>query len=174
MTTYIRDCSFLMGEEGWWNSTGSSCSTWWLPFFIRNFVGAPPPHLCLKLIEMTAPPPPKKEQEKEKKERVEDKESEKWLSLLFPSETFDLVCFYAFLHFTGTELPFRVRRSRDMLPRENLNFLNVTEECWFFCILVGWLPSPKNCRSFLVTPPLKPYFSHAPTQIPPAPLPPTW
>ena len=134
----------------------------------------PPPHLCLKLIEMTAPPPPKKEQEKEKKERVEDKESEKWLSLLFPSETFDLVCFYAFLHFTGTELPFRVRRSRDMLPRENLNFLNVTEECWFFCILVGWLPSPKNCRSFLVTPPVKPYFSHAPTQIPPAPLPPTW
>ena len=29
------------------------------------------------------------------------------LSLLFfPNETFNLVCFYAFLHFRGIELPF--------------------------------------------------------------------
>ena len=27
-------------------------------------------------------------------------------SLFFPNETFDLVCFYTFLHFSGIELPF--------------------------------------------------------------------
>ena len=35
------------------------------------------------------------------------RKNEKLLSLfLFPNETLDLVCFYAFLHFSGVELPF--------------------------------------------------------------------
>ena len=46
-TVYSRH---LIWEGGWWDSTGSYCSIWWPPLFIRNFLGGPP--LCPKLLEM--------------------------------------------------------------------------------------------------------------------------
>ena len=110
--------------------------------------------------------------------------------LFFPYETLDLVCFYAFLYFSGIELPFvhnRVDGPGACFPGKIWTFLNVRSAGFWhsgrlFTLLQ--MPSLQNFKNFFGDPPfkptmffwpppfpapLKPYFFHDPASNPTSP-----
>ena len=120
------DRSFLIGKWGWWDLTGSSCSIW-RPSSSQEFFGGLPLESQINWDDL---PPPKKKKKKRERERKREKNKmeKNWLNLLlFSNEPFNFVCFYAFLHFSGVELPLSTSSGKSDLSE--------CQECWFlaFC-----------------------------------------
>ena len=88
-----------------------------------------------KLIVMTPPPKKKEKREKKKREREREKEDKEqdgkklteFVAIFSINELFNFVCFYAFLHFSGVELPLSTSSGKSELSE--------CQECWFlaFC-----------------------------------------
>ena len=126
--------SFLMGKGGWWDLTGSYCSIWWPSSSQEFFFGGVPLEPQINCYD---PPPPKKKKRKKGKEKERKRERERgqrtrwkktdWICCFFSNELFNFVCFYAFLHFSGVELPLSTSSGKSELSE--------CQECWFlaFC-----------------------------------------